>query len=575
MMSGNITRTAAGYILQMSVTKNADKMTMAAYSGDFSIAELDNRTGVRRASLDLLQKMGVALTPRAQGELARVAEENRVTAQNAISRGYIAQQQRTEVEALTYYFQAAAYDPSLKEAVNRSSILNANITSGNIGSDVRNDIQWRRDWVTRLTETEQYFDSFNRAESMPYTLFYTTGITQGAVNYQTETVALSIETHLHGSGIWTLSVERALQAVYDGLEATKRKDTWGLGSWPRQGVTSLNAFARRSGNFSVVFELLNNRNEVIGRQTLQTGGIWELNWSGRPVVNVNADERKTLAFQNVKANDITDRMTIRVATVNGIDAETAARNGVLQIRASTKDEFDRNDRFKYARGEIQGFANTRTPAVDIPNNIWGDPVIAIRERAFENNGLTRVVIPNSVTSIGNSAFANNQLASVSMPNSIVSTGANAFTGNRASVGEYEVLLADDGRSLTIVSYNRKVETLQIPSQIQGMPVTRIAAEAFKANRFLTSVTIPNSVITIGANAFDLYTSVTIRIGANVSIAEGSYLNDGYVSSYQMLINFSNYYDKNGKKAGTYKHSRNPLLELTTLGLVLGTWSYSP
>jgi hypothetical protein len=433
MMRGNITRTATGYALQMQITKTADKMTTASYSGDFTFAELDNRTGIRRASLDLLQKMGVTLTAKAQEELARAAAENHVNAQTALVQGISAQKQGTEVAALSYYFQAAAYDPSLREAVKRSSILNANISSGNIGDDVRNDIAWRRDWVARLTETEQYFDTFNKNESMPYTLFYVSDdIKQGTVNYQNETVNLSIETHLHGSGIWTLAIEQALQAVYDGLDATKRKDTWSLGSWPRQGVTKLNAFARRSQNFSVVFELLNNQNKVIGRQTLQSGGSWGLSSSGRPAVQVSADERKTLNFQNVNANDISDKMTIRIATVNGTDAETAARNGVLQMRAITRSEFDRNGNlnknFKFAKGVIHGFANNSARVADlvIPDTIWGDPVISIGKEAFKNNRLTSVTIGNGVTSISEGAFRDNRLTSVIIPDNVRYIGEEAF-----------------------------------------------------------------------------------------------------------------------------------------------------
>ncbi|MCL1836003.1 MAG: leucine-rich repeat protein [Treponema sp.] len=425
LMIGNITRTATGYALQIQITKNSDKMTMASYSGTFTFAELDNFTGIRRVSLDLLQKMGVTLTAHAQRELVGAAADNHVNAQTALARGVTA---RTEVAALSYFYQATAYDPSLREAANRSSILNANITSGNIGDNVRNDIQWRRNWVTRLTETEQYFDDFNRTESMPYTLFYSDEIKQGAVNYQNETVSLSIETHLHSSSIWPVSIERALQAVYDGLDATNRKDTWGLEGWPYHGVTNLNAFARRSGNFSVVFELLNNQNKIIGRQTLQTGGYWELSWSNRPVISVSADVRKNLNFQNVNANDISDQMTIRVTTVNGVDAESAARNGVLQIRASNKNEFDRNDNWLFVRGEIQGLTNMseRVGNLVIPNNIWGDPVIRIGSDAFKNIGLSSLTIQNGVIYIGNNAFEGNRLTSLTIPGSVTSIGVNAF-----------------------------------------------------------------------------------------------------------------------------------------------------
>ncbi|MDR2732378.1 MAG: hypothetical protein LBB36_04080, partial [Fibromonadaceae bacterium] len=258
IMTGKITKTPAGYHLQMNITKTADKMTVASYSGNLSYWDLDNRTGIRRASLELLQSMGVTLTEKAKGELAGTAGENYVNAQNAFAKGFTAERQGTEVAALSYYFQAAAYDPSMMEAVSRSSILNANIASGNIGDNVRNDIQWRKDWVDRLTETEQFFDNFNKMESMPYTLFYLNDIKQGKINYQNETVTISTETYLYGSGIWTISIERALQAIYDGLDATERKDVWELGRWPQRGVTDLKTFEKKHHNFSVVFELVNN-----------------------------------------------------------------------------------------------------------------------------------------------------------------------------------------------------------------------------------------------------------------------------------------------------------------------------
>jgi hypothetical protein len=537
IQTGAITKTATGYVLQIQITKTADKMTTASYSGTFTFAELDNLTGIRRASLDLLQKMGVTLTARAKEELAGAAKDNHVSAQTALAQGITAQKQGTEVAALSYYFQAAAYDPSLMEAANRSSILNANISSGNIGDNVRNDIQWCKDWVARLTETEQFFDSFNRTESMPYTLFYVSDeIKQGAVNYQNETVALSIETHLHGSGIWTVSIERALQAVYDGLDATKRKDTWGLSGWPQQSVTSLKAFVGQKQNFTVVFELLNNQSKVIGKQTLQAGGSWGLNWRGRPTISVNADDRKTLNFQNVNANDISDRMTIRIATVNGTDAGTAARNGVLQIRAITKNEFDWNYRYKFSKGEIQGFANNAAKKAEIvtftvravinnyftelelgelviPHTIWGDPVMFIGNRAFAQLKLGRITIPDSVISIGSEAFANNSLASVKGGNGVTSIGAGAFKN---------------------------------------------------AFRGAIHLIIPNSVTSIGEEAFHQReaevgeTKITLTIGANVAMAQNSfrytdryYDNDKGHLSEKVYDDFVEVYNQNGKKGGTY------------------------
>jgi uncharacterized protein (TIGR02145 family) len=328
-MSGNITKTASGYNLQMNITKTANKRTIASFSRTFAFSELDNLSGIRKASLELLKKMGVTLTAQAQEELAGAAVESRVSAQTALAKGGTAQRENSEVAALSYYFQAAAFDPSLMEAVSRSSKLNANITSGSMGDNIRNDIQWRKAWIERLAETERFLDDLNKAGPMPYTLYYSDDIKQGTVNYQTETVNLSISTYLVANGR-ARSTERALEAVYDGLEATQRRTAWQLRYWPWQGVTELNVLPGYRQSFSVVFELLNDKNKVIGRQTLQAGGLKSSGY------NIFSPLRATMDFENVNANDITDKMTIRAVSVNGTDAAAAAKNGVLQIIVFTK-----------------------------------------------------------------------------------------------------------------------------------------------------------------------------------------------------------------------------------------------
>ena len=288
IMGGTITKTANGYQLQIRITKTDDKMTTASHSETFTFADLDNLSGIRRTSLALLEKMGVTPTARTREELIRAAATNQINAQTALARGIDAQRQGTEVAALSYYFQAAAFDPSLFEAASRSSILAANISSGNIGDDVRYDIQWRKNWMDRLAETEKYFNDFFDnffKTSPPYTLYYITDIKRlGVINYQNETVDLSdITTILRATQSWFLSAEQTLQsvqksvqAVSDGLEATKRKNVWGLDKWPQQGAFNKSFFGKQAKNFTVVVELLNSRNQVIGRETFQTGGTYEL-----------------------------------------------------------------------------------------------------------------------------------------------------------------------------------------------------------------------------------------------------------------------------------------------------------
>jgi len=79
--------------------------------------------------------------------------------------------------------------------------------------------------------------------------------------------------------------------------------------------------------------------------------------------------------------------------------------------------------------------------------------------------------------------------------------------------EYEVV---DGRSVTITGYNGDAATLNIPAQIQGLPVTVIGEWAFVERFRLTSVTIPSSVTSIGKHAFDGSRLISITIPSSVT-----------------------------------------------------------
>jgi len=386
IMGGNITKTASGYALQINITRSADKITAASYSGTFTFAELDNLSGVRRASLDLLQKMGIVPTERTRTELAGAAESNHVNAQTALARGIVAQQGGTEVAALSYFFQATTFDPSLLEATNRATVLNTTITSGNIGADIRNDIAWRREWVNRLTETEEFFNRIITTADPPYTLFYSTGIEWGDIDYKTETANLSIPINLHASVAWFNSVQQALQAVYTGLNATERKNDWGLSSWPQQSVSKNNFFAvQKQYDISIVFELVNEQNMAIGRETVRMNPIFSFahRGGGRIGINYPRNTFNTVTFNTIKVNDISDNLTIRIASVNGA-VPGNARFLITALSESKWLEYYNSDHnhLRIEDGIVTGFVESITKLKNLPeqyrSNIlpadsWGGP----------------------------------------------------------------------------------------------------------------------------------------------------------------------------------------------------------
>lgn len=68
--------------------------------------------------------------------------------------------------------------------------------------------------------------------------------------------------------------------------------------------------------------------------------------------------------------------------------------------------------------------------------------------------------------------------------------------------------------VTIISCDHSEAVIEIPSEIEGLPVTEIGKNAFKYTETLKQVTIPDSVTTIGDFAFDTsgITSIVIPEG---------------------------------------------------------------
>ena len=140
--------------------------------------------------------------------------------------------------------------------------------------------------------------------------------------------------------------------------------------------------------------------------------------------------------------------------------------------------------------------------------IVGDSVTTIGEYAFSNcSSLTSVTIPNSVTTIKEYAFSNcSSLTSVTIPNSVTTIGDNAFNGCTSLTS------VTIGNSVTTIGKEVFRDCSSLTSVTIPNSVTTIGGWAFSGCSSLTSVTIPNSVTTIGEFAFcncSSLTSVTI------------------------------------------------------------------
>ena len=164
-------------------------------------------------------------------------------------------------------------------------------------------------------------------------------------------------------------------------------------------------------------------------------------------------------------------------------------------------------------------------SINLPNSIT-----SIESQTFYHcNSLTSVTIPNSVTSIGNNAFGGcSSLTSITIPNSVKSIGAVAFwkcialksikiPSSVTNIGNgvfsecisMTSIIVDSGNSVydsregcnAIIKTSENELVAGCKSTTIPNSVTSIGQNAFWGCRGLTSITIPNSVTSIGKWAF--------------------------------------------------------------------------
>jgi len=171
---------------------------------------------------------------------------------------------------------------------------------------------------------------------------------------------------------------------------------------------------------------------------------------------------------------------------------------------------------------VTGCPESASGSLDIPSTYNGLPVSSIGDYAFDSHsGLTSITIPDSVSSIGDYAFSNcSNLTSITLPDSVTTIGQNAFENTNlqySSVGGIKYLFSDSYAFLIdgiagniydedgfIIGFNR---ALLIPSDVDGKLVKLIGNNAFE-NSTLISITIPDSVSSIGDYAFSNCTGLT-------------------------------------------------------------------
>ncbi|OUO28827.1 leucine-rich repeat protein [Eubacterium sp. An3] len=186
---------------------------------------------------------------------------------------------------------------------------------------------------------------------------------------------------------------------------------------------------------------------------------------------------------------------------------------------------------------ITGYTGCASALV-IPSEIDGHTVVAIGNRAFENRGeLYSVVIPDTVTRIGDYAFAGTSLQFLDLSDELTYIGRCILDGN---IGVTEIEIP---KSLEEVGYTwAQPGDREGPfngSNIQKASIeegaTSVLAHLFYENSALKEINLPESITTIEGSAFEKCTGVTeIMIPPNV-ISFGEYAFAGCTNLIKLEI----------------------------------------
>ncbi len=196
---------------------------------------------------------------------------------------------------------------------------------------------------------------------------------------------------------------------------------------------------------------------------------------------------------------IADKMTSLVS-LDISKATVTAYDGKPLTLAATK--------FSAAELPPYALAGCKATTVILPAGIT-----AIGEGALSSSAITSIVIPSSVKAIGMGAFSNcDGLTSATIPATVNAIGTHAFMDcdNLASV-DYSSSLSDLPAS--IFDGCEKLSTIKFTTQL-----TSIGDNAFKGCANLSSLTLSNSINSIGASAFRSSGITAIDLTGNKNIS---------------------------------------------------------
>ncbi|MBQ9207433.1 MAG: leucine-rich repeat protein [Treponema sp.] len=455
IITGSIMAKSNAYALTFSITDAETGETKATSSiPNCLTSALEDGTAANQVSYDLMKGYGIKLSSEAQSKLTQTASvmSGESAAQASLANGIVAEQNGTNIEALTYYIQARKTDKKLGEATNRMANMTTVVTSGNYGANAKNLMKLRNDWDKLLREATELIASnppefelryFSDIEALELT----------AQDYERGTMSFSVGAPYlkQVSGGENGKIARELLSGLHKIEQSKNwgdkingfpwsyGDDIGGNNWLQKAAQAQwsNSYSiwedGGSDSYSFTVSLLDDKKKTIAKKNVTLSVSYGKQYTGFEITSTNT--AYLLTFSDVPVTDAdTEKLYITVENTGSTSLSIIpVAEDVLPISRAIACINSGNHS---GTVKIGGLLNITTNEIFIgvksSARIFLDmsemAVSVIRYHTFNRNRwLTGIVLPAGLQKIDSFAFVNcSSLESITLPDSLQRIDDNAF-----------------------------------------------------------------------------------------------------------------------------------------------------